>query len=176
MKTVLILLALVWAAPAWAQKEDAEPPKVDGLYRYEGVVEVDGATADQLFDRARLWAFDAFTSFKDVNHTTDRESGTILIVGNTGNLPSRKFGFTGIGGGIVKFKMSIYVKDGRYKYVVTDLVHKGTHRNHSDLGALETTKSRGMPIKEIKAHTHRMLSTQIEKLDKAMRTKAESEF
>jgi len=185
MKYILIVLFALTCSAALGQKKGQEPdvanpiapfPVVDNKYHFEEVVQVPGATQDQLFIRARSWAFKGFRSFKDVDNTSDKETGTLLLNANTGNLPSKSFGFYAIGCGRVRFRMSIYCKEGKYKYIITDFVHEADHGNHRSIGPLESKKKRGMPAKEIEEKTYKMMTDMIEELKKEMAAPSESDF
>ena len=126
MKQLLLLLALLLAAPlAQAQKakEDDSAPTLprdpdSKMVTYTGVVEVLGATQAQLYSRAFEWVAKRYNSAKDVVQMQDKESGKIVVKGLTTAY------FKGHEFGAVTHTFSIYVKDGKYKYDVTDLRHE----------------------------------------------------
>jgi hypothetical protein len=80
---------------------------------YEGVVEVPGVSKSDLFTRANAWVVHAYRSANDVVQMQDKEAGQLIVKGLTR---------VSIGG-VVRHTLTIYVKDGRYKYVLTDLTH-----------------------------------------------------
>jgi len=100
--------------------------------KWEEVVRVDSVTnKNELFNRARQWFSNTFNSEKDVISILDRNTGEI-----SGNAvveyKSNRF-YMGVAcvNGYVSFKINIYVKDGRYKYVIHSLIHEGSYYNGS---------------------------------------------
>ena len=84
---------------------------------YEGVVEVPGVTKEQLYSRALEWVAKAYNSAQDVIQMQDKESGKLVMKGLT------KVSIRSYAGGVVRHTFSIYVKDGRYKYIITNFEH-----------------------------------------------------
>ncbi|WP_210516452.1 DUF4468 domain-containing protein [Hymenobacter terricola] len=143
MKQLLLLLALLLATPlAHAQKvkEDDSPPTLPidpdtHLVTYTGVVEVPGTSQAQLYSRAYEWVVKSYKSAPDVLQMQDKESGKIILKGNTHAL------IRGRDGGIVNHTFSIYLKDGKYKYDVTDFVNVNpTPKGDYGLGHFENDK------------------------------------
>jgi hypothetical protein len=92
----------------------------DSLLTYTEVISVEGHTKDQLFGKARQWFNDAWKSSKDVLQITDKESGELSGKGIVSSYYDNK----GLGMSTrvpVEYKLtvSIFVKDGRYKYEFT---------------------------------------------------------
>jgi len=80
------------------------------------VVIVDSTTTkDQLFERAQDWFVKAYGSGKEVIQLADKELGKII---GKALIPFGK------DMGYIYYTISIYVKDGKYKYVLTDFYHK----------------------------------------------------
>jgi hypothetical protein len=142
MKHLLLLLALLMASPAIAQKvkEDDSPmalPVDSDTHKvtYSGVVEVAGATQAQLYSRAYEWVVRTYKSAPDVLQMQDKESGKIILKGYTHAL------VRGRECGPVSHTFSIYLKDGRYKYDITDFVNTNqTSRGDYGMGAFENEK------------------------------------
>lgn len=95
--------------------------------KYEEVVKVDSTiTKEELYNRARSWYAATYKSEKDVMSIDDKVLGEI-----SGNgaiwYESQKF-YAGVlcAKGYVRYKINIYVKDGRYKYNFHSFVHEGT--------------------------------------------------
>lgn len=96
--------------------------------KYEEVVQVDTtATKKELYNRARAWFADNFKDEGEVMTIQDVENGEISGNGNF-RYDTRKiyFGVFCVVG-MINFKVNIYVKDGRYKYIIHDLVHEGSY-------------------------------------------------
>ena len=93
---------------------DAETRQVT----YQGVVEVPGATKDQLYDRALEWMAKTYQSANDVVQIKDKDQGKLLAKGGI------LFFYDKVPTGFVVHTQTIYVKDGRYKYVMTGFRHQ----------------------------------------------------
>jgi hypothetical protein len=84
---------------------------------YQGVVEVSGATKEQLYTRAYEWMARTYRSANAVIQMQDKEAGRLMGKGNSRAV------IKGYSVGVVNHTLTIYLKDGRYKYVLTDLNH-----------------------------------------------------
>jgi hypothetical protein len=108
------------------------------LITYEAVVEIPGATKDQLYDRALEWMAKTYQSANDVVQIKDKEQGKLLA---KGGIP---YVYHNILSGYVVHTQTIYVKDGRYKYVMTGFKHQYVYTGtplprDGSMGALEQT-------------------------------------
>lgn len=115
--------ALVGYDPA-----DATAPPLDATTHrisYEGVVPVPGASAAALYDRARAWVATAYDQHNAQLEREDPAAGEIQLQGT--RLAQVYQDYQGVPrasyAGVVRHSLTIYVKDGRYKYVLTDLAH-----------------------------------------------------
>ncbi|MGI4832155.1 MAG: DUF4468 domain-containing protein [Janthinobacterium lividum] len=115
--------ALVGYDPA-----DADPlPLSATTHRltYEGVVQVPGTSQADLFARARRWVSEAYNQQNAELTREDATSGQLQLRGT--RLAQVYQDFQGVPrasyAGVVRHSLTIYVKDGRYKYVLTDFVH-----------------------------------------------------
>ncbi len=88
------------------------------LITYQGVVEVPGATKDQLYTRAYEWMAKTYRSANAVIQMQDKESGRLVGRGST------RATVRGYDAGVVRHTLTLYFKDGRYKYVLTDFAHE----------------------------------------------------
>jgi len=77
---------------------------------------------DILYNRAKEWFVKAFKSSNDVIQLDDKESGKIIGKGNFSI--SKSMWLTD---SQVDFTITIMVKDGRYKYIVSDFFHVSTY-------------------------------------------------
>jgi len=80
-----------------------------GLYAYSGIDQVD-TTAQQLYSKGLQWYFSVFQTkpeFQDPDNFTFTSHPA----------------FRAVTGGIVKYKLTVQFKDGRYKYNATDFIH-----------------------------------------------------
>lgn len=94
-----------------------------GKVSYTEIVIVDSSlTKEILYKNAREWAAKAFVSVQNVIQMDDKEGGTLILKGliKTGICNVAVIGPSDY----VAFTMSIYTKNGRYKYLIADLYHK----------------------------------------------------
>jgi hypothetical protein len=150
MKTItLSILVIITSFAAFGQKEAPKLP-IDSLtskITYSEVVYVDSlANKQELFSRAREWFAKAYKSSTNVIQLEDKESGKIL--GKALIQVYHKSMGSNYPSGYINYTISIYVKDGRYKYEVTDFYHTGQNQI-PDYGVCEkmintTDKTMGM--------------------------------
>lgn len=121
------------------------PKDETGKIVFTEVVEVPNVTKDQLYSRAYEWFAKTFNSAQNVIQMQDKENGKIVGKGIFDEMNAS--GTLGMGGvkGYAKFTISIYLKDGKYKYEVADFVHEGIwigepYGSPSNGGALENEK------------------------------------
>ena len=89
---------------------------------FTGVVEVDSISQDDLYKRGLIWFAKAFVSPNDVIQIKDQEQGLIMAKAYTTYSPTRITQASAEGK--VSYNFSIYFKEGRYKYVVTDFYYE----------------------------------------------------
>ena len=114
---------------------DSQPLPIDsqtGRITYEGVVEVPGISKADLYTRANAWVAHSYRSAQDVIQLNDKEAGQLIVKG-LARVTSRGSDF-----GVVHHTLTVYVKDGRYKYVLTDFTHDASSApNIQSAGPLE---------------------------------------
>jgi hypothetical protein len=134
---------------------------------YTGVVPVAGATKADLVSRAQEWGARAFVDSKAANQVIDKEAGTLLY---HGKISSTKSGGFGDGGTTFGFTLAIYVKDGRYKYLVdefTDSPHIPANSLTTPVERWEKFAGRGWAVsRSNELNTH--ITTLITNLRQAM--------
>lgn len=91
-----------------------------GRYALQDVVTVDGASADELFSRASAWIATVYTSANDVIQLSDKPAGRLIA---KGNLENSYMGYPAW----VEHTLTIEVKDGRFRYVLTGFVFGNGH-------------------------------------------------
>jgi hypothetical protein len=131
MKTqTLIIFFLLSYISAFGQNETPKLPidSTTNKITYTGVVFVDSLVSKQeLFSRAREWFAKTYKSSTNVIQMEDKESGKIV-----GKALLSVY-FTALGtkqqGGYINYTISIYFKEGRYKYEITDFYHTGVYVN-----------------------------------------------
>ena len=95
----------------------------EGRVYYEGVIAVDSATKDALYQRAKRWVVDAYKSAKDVIQLDDPDNGELVVKGKFKTYWQTTF----LAGQdvYIAHTISISVKDGKYRYQMTDFVVSG---------------------------------------------------
>lgn len=110
---------------ALAQKESTPDLPIDketGKITFTEVVELDEKlTQDEVYSKAREWFAKAYNSSNNAIQMDDRENGK--IVGKALMEVYHKSLGTMHPSGQISYTISIYMKDGRYKYEITDLYH-----------------------------------------------------
>lgn len=140
-----LLLTLLIALPALAQAQSYGLPTDSTTHKviYEGVIQTPGATQAELYSRAREWFATSFNSGKDVLDMDDRQSGKLigkayadfaLRVPMIGSVTQKMWR-------VVK----VYVKDGRYRYEITDFAAQGYYRPGQ---VPESTQTAMHPVEE----------------------------
>lgn len=110
------------------------------LITYEGVVPVPGVSQADLYARATAWVAKAYPSNNAVLEQQDAATGQLVV---QGELPAVVYNlYAGVlrssYAGVVRHTLTIYVKDGRYKYVLSNLAHNAKSTpNLKSGGALE---------------------------------------
>jgi hypothetical protein len=106
--------------------DDAAPLPLDPQTQriaYEGVVAVPGASQADLYARAEAWINQTYTSDKVL--MPNAATGELLLKGARPAVVRREY--EGVlrpsYAGVVRHTLTVYVKDGRYKYIFTDLSH-----------------------------------------------------
>jgi len=97
-------------------------PLQDSIVTYSGVVQVDSADMNTLYLRAKKWFVMTYKSAKDVIQLDDKENGEITGKGDF------KIEYYNLAPNI-SHTISIFVKDGRYKYVITQFSYSDTLGN-----------------------------------------------
>lgn len=152
-KNILICILLSLSFIMFSEKKVWKDPNAKGLFPldtngkivYTEVIEMQNVTKDALYSRAYEWFTKAFNSAQNVIQMQDKENGKIIGKGIFDDINSPgPLGMAGVKG-YVKFTISIYLKDGKYKYEITDFVHEGIwtgapYGNPSNGGALENEK------------------------------------
>lgn len=125
MRTLaLFLLATAWNI-CWAQKESPTLPinKETGKIIYTEVVSVDSSlNRGKLYNNAKEWFTKIYKSSKEVIQLDDKEKG--IIIGK-GIIPVYyQYLGTSTQDGYINYTISVIVKDGRFKYEITDFYHE----------------------------------------------------
>ena len=118
MKKILFVLVLIFTTQQVLSQELPISDKT-GEVLYESVVSVDGASSEELYIRATEWFAKRFNSANDVIQMQDKEAGKII---GKGAFRIKKGLY--VVGSQVHYTISIFAKEGRYKYAITDIYHE----------------------------------------------------
>lgn len=90
--------------------------------KYSEVVQVDSIPKNELFNRAKIWFVTTYHNAKEVLQLENQEEGEIVGKAIIKYYPNVFAGSEQIIGNI-NYTIKIFVKDGRYKYEITDFIH-----------------------------------------------------
>ncbi len=163
MKPYLLALGLLLAGTSASAQQAAPGPltvPVDAATQqitYSGIIDVPGATKDELYARGKIWFGAAFYSTQSVILADDQPAG--FLVG-------RGFSTTGITFELIPIPTTVRVlctiklafKDGKYRYTLTEFQLKGEpeaglgpQQSHLPRASAEQvcleTRSNGTPTK-----------------------------
>lgn len=148
MKKLILTILLIFPFLSYSQENKIELP-VDastGKITYSEVIQLDKSLSkDELFGRAKTCFVNVFKDSKEVIQNEDKENGTITGKGNF-RVCAKALG-SDVEGGNINFTLIISVKDGKYKYIITDLNHEGNGVNLPSGGNLENGKPKGWTTK-----------------------------
>lgn len=106
-------------------------PIEHGSVLYSKVVPVKDISADELFKRAHLWFVNSFRSANEVLQMNDKKAGILIGKGNMEYYIKVKKSPINYSGRI-RFTLSVYVKDGRYKYEISSIYVENDGRYSSE--------------------------------------------
>lgn len=108
---------------------------------YSDVIEVEGASKSELYNRAKIYLADAFVDLNEVIQVDDKDAGIIVCKGLLKYTPTFISGSAGTEG-YIKFTLKISLKEGRYKYEFLDFYHKPNPSSYSfSVGYLTTSET-----------------------------------
>lgn len=87
------------------------------------VIQVDSASKSELYRRAKLSIVNVFIDANEVLQIDDKEEGQLVAKGVIPYTPHFLMG-QDLAKGTISFVIKIYVKEGRYKYEITDFTHR----------------------------------------------------
>lgn len=174
MRNLSVIVFLFLAGNCFSQSDTA--------LKYSEVIQVEGISKQELYQRARSWANDAFKSSKNVMQIDDKETGE--IAGKA--LFDATISWYALGkrsaATTVNFKFQIIMKDGKYKYIFSDLTDNYYH--YLLTSAKENPyQTEGMGKKNLdmiwvslKESSEPKMINLVNSLKKAMQKKSESDF
>lgn len=153
MKKIILITFMVFGLVSYAQEFKAkEKPstfeqitlpidKNSGRVVFTEIITLDSVSAENLYNRARLFVSNHYRSSKTVTDLSDEKSTTIIIKAHItthfkawagGEFPAGGFNYT----------LKIYCKENRYKYETSNFIHTGEYDNvnRSSGGAIENDK------------------------------------
>lgn len=104
---------------------------ITNLITYLGVVEQEESGSDSLYIRAKRWAQSRFGKNEKTLFEIDKKNQKIVV---NAVLTAYSYGskYTKRDIGKYQFKMTIWIKEGRYKYQMSNFVHIGVKPNNGD--------------------------------------------
>ncbi len=146
------------------------------LITYSGIIEQEESSSDSLYGRIKTFAVKTFANgAKDPKmlYESDKKNQKLVI---NGVLPAysyaNKYAKKAIG--TYQFKMTILIKEGRYKYTISNLVHEGNKpntgvpsRNYFEYYYTTTTNIRG--VDQILRYADKDINLMIENFKKALK-------
>jgi hypothetical protein len=162
MKNVIIIIMTIVTFSLKAQEKlfDILPLKNDYV-TYSGVVEVDSIDKKDLHKRAKKWFVNNYKSANDVIQLEDIENGEIIGKGYfTISYYTRD--------PRISHTISIFVKDGRYKYVITDFSYSD---NQNEKFPIENFPKSWGGKKKLYLKIHEEVNSIITSIEKFIKTK-----
>jgi len=90
---------------------------------YSQIIPVEGISAAELFDRTEVWFTKTFVNPNKVIQQKDKENGLILCRARMPHKSSKTSGKSL--DGYIDFALNVYIKEGRIKFEMTDMLHTG---------------------------------------------------
>lgn len=104
---------------AFSQSFSENRKLVDGVVTYEKVIKVDSTmSAKQIYSKSMLFIANDFKSANNVIQLKDELNNSIIVKGNFDMQMPTIMGKTN---GYTEFTLSIFCKNGKYKYVINNL-------------------------------------------------------
>jgi len=182
-----ILLVIILMLPIIAHAQTVPIDSATNKVLYTEVIKVDGVLKDELYTRAREWFAKTFRSAQSVLQMDDKDAGKIIGKGAASS--SFKYMIASIDF-LLKYTISIAVKDGRYRYEITDIsVHDqsslGYHLTLDDIvvkgasGLEKTKKANGEYRSRFKGYVIQsdiLINELLADLKKTMYSKSKDDF
>ncbi|MES2558532.1 MAG: DUF4468 domain-containing protein [Bacteroidota bacterium] len=149
------------------------------LITYAGVVEQEESSSDSLYFRTKKWAIKTFSengkSEPKGMYELDKKNQKLII---NGSIPAYTYAnkYAKQPNGRYLFKMTVLIKEGRYKYTITNLAHEavkpnqGTpNRNYFEFYYTTTTNIKG--VDSILRYADKDINKMIDSYKKALKEK-----
>jgi len=141
-------------------------PIQDGIVTYTGIVQVDSISKNTLYLRAKQWFVKTYKSAKDVIQLDDKENGEITGKGNFQISYYTRDSY-------INHTVSIYVKEGRYKYIITQFTYAD---NQGDKFAIENFPQSWAGKKKLYTKIDEEANNIIGSIGKAVKTNINTEW
>jgi len=154
---------------------------------YTDVVQVDSVSKAELYTRAKLWFATTYNSASDVLQIEDKDAGQLVGKAIFTYDPSF-LSSCEIVRGTIKYTIKVFVKEGRYKYEITDFIHdpRGNKNGKYSVGLITTADECPNPYtmakkwsnktwRDIKAQIEDNTSLMITSLQQAMEKQTATE-
>ena len=115
--------------------------------KFSEVIIVDGnPSKSELYMRARTWFATIYVDSQEVIQFDDKDFGKVIGKGAI-LYNSSVFVGSDCTKGVIRYKLSIQVKEGRYKYEIANFIHEGNTLNCGDYSFGLITKALECPYK-----------------------------
>ena len=139
MKSLILFSLILIAFMGNAQSVKFPIDTSTGRITYTEVITLnESISKGELFSRAKACFTSLFKNSKSVIQNEDSEAGSITGKGNF-SVFARALG-TNYDGGVINFTLTIGVKSGRYKYIITDFSHDAGGTKMPSGGNIENGK------------------------------------
>lgn len=143
------------------------------LITYTGVEEEPESSSDSLYYRAKKWAAKKFVGGGKALYEVDKKSQKLVI---NGIIPAYVYGkYSKREIGKFEFKMTIWFREERYKYTISNLVHEtskgnigGSTRNYFEFYNTTTTNIKS--VDNILRNADKDIKEMLEEFKKVMKT------
>ncbi len=130
MKIKILLLLSFFSSNIFGQTKDSIYPEKNGIVNYNEIITTDSIKKSKLYINAKKWIVNTYKSAKNVIQLDDKESGEIILKGN-----SEVFYDKMLGMGVsvnVNHVFKISIRDFKYKYELTEFSIDKTEALYSD--------------------------------------------
>jgi len=153
---------------------------------YSEVVQTDSISQNELYNRAKLWFATTYNSANDVLQMDNKEEGQLIGKAILKYNPNVLSGSEQTKGNI-NYTIKIFVKNGRYKYEITDFIHDpyGNQYGKYSMGVITTSEECPNPKpmakgwsdkvwKDIKSQIETNMNSLIPSMKQGMKKKTET--
>ena len=175
-KTFFFVLLIVAFQQMKAQKNTVTVPELPRdettqKVKYQEVVELPGTTSKELAKRVITWGKKYYTNWNGMSPTIDSVNGKIIAKPQVSVYRTNKDGVKSIAN-VIKYEMTIDVKDGKYRITITDFTIKA-----ASVTPIETLFNESSPTAEDNFNqlqqVDELMSTLLSNLEEAMQIPSE---